>query len=237
MIAGSLVVLSAVWGLITWWVFHRVLNHRAMKTIARRIYAHLLEIRLYSEEPALVWKAQGALIVDNLRFLAVMAPPVLILALPFALLYGPLDSIYGYAPIPLGDSAIVTAQFDPGVSCTLAAPPGITVETPPVRDFADRNVSWRVRATAPVTGTLSVTQASGNVSRTIASGERSFMRYSVRDSNPWIEIDYPRADVTIAGWPLPWLVWFFGISSLAAGLIMFSKRPRGRSTTRQIPRS
>jgi hypothetical protein len=236
-IAGSLILISALWGVIAWWVFHRALNHRAMKTIVSRIYARLLEIRLYSEEPALVWKAQGALIVDNLRFLVVMAPPVLILALPFAVLYGPLDSIYGYAPIPIGHSAIVTTQFNPGVSYVLAAPPGIAVETPPVRDFADGRVSWRVRATAPVTGTLNVTKAGGNASRTIAAGERSFMRYSVRQSNPWIEIEYPRADITIAGWSLPWLAWFFAISGVTALLLTLLKKSHGRPTTRRIPKS
>lgn len=233
MSAASLILISVAWGLITWWVFHRTLNHTAMKAIRKRIYARLLEIRLYSEEPSLVWKAQGALIVDNLRFLMIMGPPVLILAVPFALLYGPLDSIYGYAPIQIGHSAIVTTQFDPGVTYALTAPAGIAVETPPVRDFADHRVSWRVRAISPVTGTLNV----ANASRKIAAGERTLMRYSLRESNPWIEIEYPRAGVAIAGRSLPWLVWFFGISGLTAALLMFARQWRGRPTTHPIPKS
>jgi hypothetical protein len=236
-IGASLILISAVWGVIAWWVFHRVLNYAAMRTIVRRIYARLLEIRLYSEEPALVWRAQGALIADNLRFLMVMAPPVVILALPFALLYGPLDSIYGYGPIPLGHSAVVTTQFVSGATYQLAAPAGITVETPPVRDFTDHQVSWRIRAIAPVVGTLSVTTPGGGESRSVAAGQRTLMRYSPRQSNPWIEIDYPRADVTIAGWSLPWLAWFFAVSSLAVALVMFSKRPQSRPSRRPIPKS
>jgi hypothetical protein len=39
-------------------------------------------------------------------------------------------------------------------AATLQAPPGIAVESPPVRVFAERQISWRIRALRPVRGKL-----------------------------------------------------------------------------------
>lgn len=214
MIPASLAVLSAIWGVLAVFVFRHFTNRIAVRTAINRIYAHLLEIRLYSEEPCLVWRAQKALIADNLKFLARIAPPILIMAIPFALLYPQLDAIYGTTPLEVGHAATVTLAGDAG---TLQTPPGIAIETPPVRDAADHQTSWRIRATAPTRGTLRVDLPGGaTITRTIASGNRTLAPNHPIESS--IAIDYPRANVTITGISLPWLAWFLLISALAATL-------------------
>jgi hypothetical protein len=218
MIPASLAALSAIWGVLASLVFRRFTNRRAVRKAINHIYAHLLEIRLYSEEPSLVWRAQKALIVGNLRFLALIAPAVLAMAIPFALLYPQLDAIYGVAPLEIGHSATVTLSGNTG---TLEAPQGIRIETPPVKDSADREVSWRIRALAPTRGTLRVTLPDGaTILRTIASGERTLSPN--RRSESSVEIDYPRSDVSVAGLAFPWLVWFVVISALSATVFTLS---------------
>jgi hypothetical protein len=212
MIPASLAALSAIWGVLASLVFRRFTNRRAVRKAINHIYAHLLEIRLYSEEPSLVWRAQKALIVDNLRFLALIAPAVIMMAIPFALLYPQLDAIYGAAPLEVGHTATVTLSGNAG---TLEAPQGIRIETPPVKDLADREVSWRIRALASTRGTLRVTLPDGaTILRTIASGERTLSPN--RRSESSVAIDYPRSDVSVAGIAFPWLVWFVVISALSA---------------------
>jgi hypothetical protein len=209
MIPASLAVLSAIWGTLAVFIFRRFTNRDAVREAIDRIYARLLEIRLYSEELSLVWRAQKALIADNLKFLARIAPPVLIMATPFALLYPRLDAIYGAAPLESGRTAIVTFLGDEG---TLQLPRGIQIETPPVKDEADREVSWRIRPVAPVRGELTITLPNGTTrTRTIASGNRT-LAPNRRDESS-IEINYPQAAVAIAGISLPWLVWFLLISA------------------------
>ena len=218
MIPASLAALSAIWGVLASLVFRRFTNRRAVRKAINHIYAHLLEIRLYSEEPSLVWRAQKALIVGNLRFLALIAPAVLAMAIPFALLYPQLDAIYGAAPLAVGHTATVTLSGNTG---TLEAPQGIRIETPPVKDSADREVSWRIRALAPTRGTLRVTLPDGaTILRTIASGERTLSPN--RRSEASVAIDYPRSDVSVAGLAFPWLVWFVVISALSATVFTLS---------------
>jgi len=229
-IGWSLAAVSLLWGLITYRVFHRFTDHATLRTVRKRLYTHLLEIRLYSEEPSLVWKAQTALIADNVRFLASIALPLLIMALSFALLYPSLDTVYGWGPLVVGRSAVVTVQLpqEPGASDTqyiLKAPTGIAVETPPVRDFAERQISWRIRPLLPVLGRLHITlPGGGDVSRSIAAGDRRLSRYRRREPSPgavWVELGYPKVSVDIAGLELPWLAWFLIVSTASAAVFAF----------------
>ncbi len=211
MIPASLAALSAIWGVLAVFIFRRFTNRNAVRAAINRIYARLLEIRLYSDELSLVLQAQKALIADNLKFLARIAPAVIIMAIPFVLLYPQLDAIYGAAPLEPGHTAIVTLTSD--ASATLHAPAGIAIETPPVKDEADRQTSWRIRALASTRGTLRVNLEDGaTITRTIASGNRTLAPNRPTESS--IAIDYPRANVTMAALSLPWLIWFLLISAL-----------------------
>jgi hypothetical protein len=134
-------------------------NRAAVRAAGKRLQADLMEMRLYSGEPALMWAAQKALVRDNVRWLALMLPPALVLGLPLAWLFVQLDGIYGRSPLPVGGVAVVTVQLKRALvpadaASTLQAPPGIAVESPPVRVFARRQISWRIRALRPVRGEL-----------------------------------------------------------------------------------
>ena len=131
----------------------------AVRAAGKRLQADLLEMRLYSSEPALMWRAQKAVVRDNVRWLALMLPPALILGLPLAWLFVQLDSVYGHSPLAVGGVAVVTVQLKRALepvdaAATLQAPPGIAVETPPIRIIARRQISWRIRALRPVRGNL-----------------------------------------------------------------------------------
>jgi len=236
----SLVAISLLWGLAASWVFRRFTDRVAVRTVRKRLYAHLLEICLFSDEPSLVWRAQKALLADNGRFLKLTAAPALIMAIPFAFLYAPLDSIYGYRPVEVGHSAVVTLQpaaepLADGAQYVLHAPPGIAVETPAVRNFADRQISWRIRALMPVRGNLLVDLPGGGmIARSIAAGDRTVSPNRRRESAPgveWVDVDYPRAEVGILGISLHWLAWFLIVSTASAAVFSLTsgKAPRLRT--------
>ncbi len=218
---ASLAVASIVWGLLTWWVFRRFTNQAALRRTGKCLYARLLEIRLYSDEPALVWRAQKALIADNGSFLAIIAKPVLIVTLLFALLYLPLDAIYGRDPLAPGQSVLVTTHLgrdlrESDANAMIAAPPGIVVETSPVRNFADRQISWRIRAESPVQGDLRVEiPGDGEVIGAIGAGAvMPFARPLI-----WMEVESPRASYSLGGLQWPWLAWFVFASTVVAGAL------------------
>lgn len=224
MIRGSLIVISVLSGLLSAWIFRRTTNLPALRASRRKLTALLLELRLFSTEPWLVWRAQKSLLRENAHLLLLMLKPALILAIPTACLLFALDSIYGWNPLPIGRPAIVTAQLTRPLTADdandrLEAPPGIAVETPPVRAIADRQISWRVRPSRESNTQLRLTIGTQTLDKTISAGRR--ILFSTRKSRSardvaWITIDYPPSD---------WLVWFLSISTLtAAGALLFVKR-------------
>jgi hypothetical protein len=126
----------------------------------------------------------------------------------------------------------------------LQAPPEIAVETPPVRAFADRQISWRIRALRPIRGELRFALSGFAIEKTIAACERGgllsrrrersltgFLLHPEESRLPrgdvaWVEVDYPRANVSMAGLSLPWLVWFLLISTAGTlGLALWLGAP------------
>ncbi len=235
----SLAIVSAVCGIFALWIFRHTTDQAAVRSTIKRVYAHLLEFRLFYDEPQLIWRAQKAIVRENLRFLLLLARPVLILTLPMAWLLIQLEAVYAYAPLAIGQPSVITAQingqFAPDdVAATLQTPPEITVETEPVRSTADHQISWRIRPLRPVSGSLRLRFRNASIDKTIAAGarpiflsrrrERSVLHYLLHPEEPplgsgdiaWIEVDYPTTDVTIAGISLPWLAWFVLISTLSA---------------------
>ncbi len=226
----SLVPISILSGIGMLLVFRHTSDQTAVRRAKSLVTAHLLEFRLFMDEPRLIMKAQRDLIVANARFLKLMLRPVVVLALPMGLLLAAMEAFYGHAPLRVGEPVIVTAQTKhEALSLSLKAPDGIMVETLPVHVAADRQVSWRIRPLRATNAELELIHGDHAVSKSISSG--SGMRYvserrgsvtnlllrpsesPLSDSElDWIEVRYPAA--TILG--LHWLVWFFAISAVIA---------------------
>jgi len=179
----ELALVGAIYGIAAALVFRRSTDSVLLHRTVNRALAHVLEFRLFLDEPRIILRAQRELIGENIRLLRQIALPCLILAIPFARFYGPMDRHFGQGPLRVGEPAIVTAPIDSGLT-ELKAPPGVVVETPGVRVLRTRQIAWRVR---PVSATYGA----------FPKG---------------VEVRYPR--VGMLG--LPWLVWFLGISTLAA---------------------
>lgn len=239
MVGLSLAAVSVACGLFALWIFRHTTDLAAVRSTIKRVQAHLLEFRLFYDEPRLIWWAQKAILRENLRFFLLTARPALILALPMAWLLVQLEAVYGYAPLPIGQPSVITAQVSgqsmpEDVAVTLQTPPEISVETAPVRSATDRQISWRIRPLRPVRGSLRLRFRDTAIDKTIAAGTRPIflVRKRVRSLLPfllrpedarlpageiaWVEVDYPKTDVIIAGIALPWIAWFVLISTLSA---------------------
>src|SRR5690242_10517225 len=79
---AGLALISAAAGIGMLWVFQKTSNQARIRAVKRRVQAHLLELRIYRDEPAVMWQAQKALLWSNLRYLGLMLRPALFLALP-----------------------------------------------------------------------------------------------------------------------------------------------------------
>jgi len=219
--------------------FRRLSRQDAIRRAKSRLQAHLYEMRLFTDEPALVWRAQCGLVAANVRYLGLMLLPAAAIAVPMLPLFSALECFYGHAPLAPGSATVVTVRMNTAGSPVpvLRAPAGIAVETPGVRVDGGREISWRIRALRPVRGALqfvfpdrtvtkSVTVARpagppGRVSERRVSSLAGMLVYPGESRLPagridWIEVRYPEATLSALGLDFTWLVWLLAFSMLTA---------------------
>src|SRR5687768_14707878 len=95
----TLAPISLLTGLGMLWVFQRFSNQAGIRRAKNRLGAHLMELRLFVDEPALVWRAQRDLIAANVRYIGLMLQPALILTIPLGLLLVAMEPYYGRMPL------------------------------------------------------------------------------------------------------------------------------------------
>lgn len=218
------------------WIAGRTSSPEKIRAARRKISAHILELRVFRDEPWMMWRAQRSLFAANLRYIGLMLRPALWMALPLAILLAHLDSFYGRAPLPAGKDAIVTVALRTPIDLQgsvplLTAPRGVLVETPAVRVVVQRQVSWRIRLMQPVSGQLRLTVNGETVEKRIAGRRVSSLFDAIRHpeeprirsaSIDWVEVQTPGARVTLFGIRAHWLVWFTILSM--ASVLALKKR-------------
>lgn len=230
---ASLVPLSAVSAVVMLAVFRYTSRPRRIERSKQLLRAYLMEMRLFADEPALVFGAQGRLFWANARYLFWMAVPVVCASVALAPLLAQMERLYGAAPLAAGEAALFTVHLDGPVAMAgpaprLEAPEGIEVETPAVRMEAERSVVWRIRATGRASGNLRAVFPWGAVEKSVESGGRARPVDAQRAGGwldrwlhpgearlrgaAWAEVEYPAARVRLFGYPMHWLVALMVIS-------------------------
>jgi hypothetical protein len=148
-------------GVLTTLVIRWTTRPGALAVARNRIYGHLLEFRLFFDEPRLIWRAQVQLIRDNLRVFRLLLPAILILALPMSWIVVELDTRYGARPLRPGEVALVTVQCKSPIVASdrfeLSTSDVVWQDSPPVRVFSENRVVWRIRAKSLATPAVHVT--------------------------------------------------------------------------------
>jgi hypothetical protein len=142
-----MIAVAVIYGMAAVLLFRRFTDRAAIRKSVNRILAHVMELGLFLDSPALVFGAQRDLLRENWRLLRLMMLPGAMLMALFATLYAPMNATYGRGSLPVGEPSVVTVQMRsaPMPPVRLEAPEGMVVETPAVRIVHDRQISWRVR--------------------------------------------------------------------------------------------
>jgi hypothetical protein len=233
----SLAPVSVLIGIGMLVVFRRVSNPAAIARAKARMMANIYEMRLFPDEPVLIWKAQWGLLRANIRYVALMLAPALVMSIPLLLAGSVLQCYYGLAPLAVGQAGIVTVQLNTpsrGPAPELHTPEGIAVETPGVRLEGGRQISWRIRASRPVSGKMEVRFPGEIVEKSVhaaagpqyLSGRRvsSWMDLLWYPAElplssarvDWIDVRYPENAIEALGLRASWLVWLLLISMATA---------------------
>src|SRR3984885_11655361 len=151
-----MILIGILYGIIAVFIFRRLADESSIRRTVNRILAHVMELGLFIDSPSLVFRAQRDLLRENLRLLRLTILPSAILALLFVVLYPPMNTMYGRAPLPIGEPSVVTIQMKDAAmpAVELQAPDGMIVETPAVRVLHDHQISWRVRPVRAITARL-----------------------------------------------------------------------------------
>jgi uncharacterized membrane protein (DUF106 family) len=218
-------------------IFRYTSNQKAIKEAKDKIRAYLYEIRLFKDDLGIQLSAQKKILIHNLRYMKHALKPMLFMIIPVVLILIQLEGVFGYRPLKVGESAVVSVNLSDSQANSLPevsiqTDKGIIVETPPLRMPMEKEVSWRVRANEigehqlrfNVSGRTfdkRVTVSDGQLtraSRIVASGfwdnflnpgERPLAKNSPMKK---IEVNYPSRTIEIFGWGIHWLVAFFILS-------------------------
>jgi hypothetical protein len=238
----SLFPLAVLASALTLWIFALTSKPDAIHRAKQLLQAYLFEMRLFGDEPVLVLRAQGHLLLANARYLGLMLVPVLCAGILLLPVLAQMERFYGRGPLQPGQTALFTLQLSGPVDFVsppprLEAPSGIRVETPAVRVAAENRVVWRIRADSEASGVLRASFAWGTVQKQIEAGWRQRPVVARRVSSrgdlwlrpgegriqglpvAWAEIDYPGASVPLFGVRLHWMVAFL-LFSMATALLL-----------------
>jgi hypothetical protein len=215
----SLTAISLAAGWLLGWGFLRLSNRKALAGAANRLRAHLMELRLFADEPALVWTAQWDLIKANGIFLWWMLKPLAVLALPAALLMWQLEPYYASTPLRPGEAALLTLEAEQPATGepTLQPMQFIGVETQAIQWNNNRSATWRVRAAAAGIAHLPLTWNFTTMQVEVAAGDELLRLPSAQShERARILVNYPEREYSVAGWRMGWAAWFVLWSSAAA---------------------
>ncbi len=225
-------------------VYRKTSDQDGISSVRRKIVASLLEMRLFRDDLVVVFRAQGRVLKDSLRYFRYSLVPLAWILLPLVVLFIHLDRVYGYDPLAPGEAAIVTVGVSEAASLTLEAGPGLAVETPPLRIPGSNEVHWRVRGLFPGEHELTVRAPDHASTKRVPVGSGRTSIAPTRPSsgiidqllhpgeNPipsdapiqGITVHYRRATVSILGWRVHWVIPFF-VLTIVLGFAM--QKPLG----------
>lgn len=237
----SLVLVSVLAGLAMMLLFKAASRPTAIRAAHKKVQARLLELRLFGDEPWLVWRAQAGLLKANLLYLRAMLIPIVAVAIPFTLAFPHLEAIYGRAPLPAGAATVLTMRLHGGFGpqlprARLVAPPGLRVETEGVRAAATKEISWEIRAEGPVAAPVQIELGDSSIHKVVRTGAAGGYLAETATASPlawlmapgepliaaksvdWVSVSYRGKRYSAAGLTLPWEGWFL-IFSFAAALV------------------
>ena len=154
-------IVALVSGIFALLVYRWTSNQAAIAAVKRRLFGHLLEVRLFNDDLRAVLAAQLRLLRENLTYLRLNLIPLLWMIVPFMLLIAQLQFHYGYDGLEVGERTLLVVDLAgaspaadgdeaaPRPPVELEAPAGVAVETAGVWVPSLRQVVWRLRADEP----------------------------------------------------------------------------------------
>jgi len=236
----GMVVISFLTGLLMLFIFRHTSNQEGIRKTKNKIKAHLLELRLYKDSLNLTLKAQGNILLSNVKYIGYSAKPMLVMIVPILLILIQLNLWFGYQSLKTGETAILKVKLREGrnpleTNISIEPSSGVLIETPPLRIEEEREINWRLRAEEKGIHNLSLKWAGKSFSKKIFVGQNRLSKilpvkvkkgFFPEILNPGekplpkdfpvqtIEVSYQPQRMNLFGWKIHWLIVFFVFSIL-----------------------
>jgi len=177
----DLIFWSVAGGIVALIVYKYVSNQGGIQRAKNAIKVHLLEIRLFKDDLAVVLGATARILWKNALYLGHNILPMLVMIVPMMTILFQLEARYAHDPLPVGSVNLLIVKLDgrqPGVPDTatglaeavrLEIPAGLSLDAPPVRT-AEGEIAWRLRAERPGDHVVSIHVGDERVEKRIAVG-------------------------------------------------------------------
>ncbi|MBI5710685.1 MAG: hypothetical protein HZC42_10335 [Candidatus Eisenbacteria bacterium] len=239
--AVALSVISLLFGVVAMWIFKATSDQARVRRTRDVFVAHILEMRLYRDDLAVLLKAFAAALWSSIGHLGVNLKPLLALLPLILVVVVQLDARFSHAPLGVSGATLVTVALGEGEDATnvpvsLVPGDGIVLDAPPVRAPASGEISWRIRALGAGRHTLALRAGPTSYDFELATrsgtgviGDRrgdSSLDPLVHPGLPRLDPDgpiarvalrYPKARYPLLAWQGDWLAVFI-LWSLAGGL-------------------
>lgn len=159
--ATTLIFWSGVFGVLALLVFKRISWQKGIKSAKDKIKAHMIEIRLYQDDLAVVASAVVKVLLRNFVYLGLNFGPIVPLAVPFMALTAQLVVRQAYDPLPLhergakvlaGRGTLLEIELAGGADVSALAvtlPDGLQAVSPLVRVPSEGRAFLEFVAVAP----------------------------------------------------------------------------------------
>lgn len=166
-------LLSAVFALL---VFRAASNRAAIKRRHGEMTARLLEILLYRRDFIVCVGGFWRLIRANAAYLLLFAWPIVLCAVPFAVIMSQLSVRLDARPLAAGEQCLLRVVVKPGIDVmdvTVDAPVGgaLAMEGMPVRIVESGEIYWSLRSTGDGAVPIAVSAAGATGHKVVACGD------------------------------------------------------------------
>jgi hypothetical protein len=235
-----LIVISFATGILMLWIFGKVSNQGAIRTVRDRIRGNLIGIRLFGDDLGILFRLQGRILRQTASYLGHSLVPVLVMLVPVVLVLTQLNLRFSVRPMQPGEQAVVKVKLREASpmqeAVRLEVPQGVLLETPGVRiDDSEqdlREIAWRIRAEQPGDHVLLVKVGNQAAEKRLRVGDRWSSVSALRPGRDFWEVllwpgeppidsshQVESIEVTYASLPITFLFW--DINALPSGWLVF----------------
>lgn len=196
----GLLVLGVAFGVVALIAMKYTTNQKRVARFKDRYQGHILAIKLFKDSFLVVITSLGKTLAWIGAYLGEQFKPMVVMLVPFVLLFAQMQMRLGYRPLELGKPVLLTIEVDaakaPDAAVRIELPPGLEARAKPVREPSAGRLVVPIAAAAPGAHVVKLTYGGETVEKLVHAGDLDGapMVMPVRSNDFWDRLLYPGED-------------------------------------------